>query len=274
MPTDEERALWAAIRANPRDDTPRLVYADWLQENGGEDRAEFIRVQIELAKLPYDRRMKRKERKLLEGREAELLKANKPRWIGDLCRALKGEDPAEWEIEWRKTLIFERGFIRWLYLNLPAALRLIASGIELEPVEYLEVSHSQFSGAHSVAAVAEVTAWKQGPCVTAFSLAGAADEDVSAFLTGGRLTQLRRLDLWGGSVTDTAVAALACSPLLAPIRTLTLSANTIGDPGAEALADSPHISEECSINLYSNPIGETGRARLRARFGDRVELRG
>lgn len=44
-------ALLAAIRANPEEDTPRLVYADWLQEHGQEERAEFIRVQVEYARL-------------------------------------------------------------------------------------------------------------------------------------------------------------------------------------------------------------------------------
>lgn len=48
----DEAALLAAIIAHPDEDTHRLVYADWLQENGREDRAEFIRVQVELASLP------------------------------------------------------------------------------------------------------------------------------------------------------------------------------------------------------------------------------
>src|SRR5207253_2658330 len=33
------------IVANIDDDTPRLVYADWLTENDQDERAEFIRVQ-------------------------------------------------------------------------------------------------------------------------------------------------------------------------------------------------------------------------------------
>ena len=44
--------LLAAIRANPADDLPRLVYADWLDEQvpcPDEGKAEFIRVQCELA---------------------------------------------------------------------------------------------------------------------------------------------------------------------------------------------------------------------------------
>ena len=36
-------ALLAAVLANPADDLPRLVYADWLEENGEPERAELIR---------------------------------------------------------------------------------------------------------------------------------------------------------------------------------------------------------------------------------------
>lgn len=49
--TLEESALRIAIVTEPDDDTPRLVYADWLQENGQEERAEFIRLQCELSRL-------------------------------------------------------------------------------------------------------------------------------------------------------------------------------------------------------------------------------
>jgi len=37
----------AEIIARPEDDGPRLVYADWLEEHGDSDRAEFIRVSIQ-----------------------------------------------------------------------------------------------------------------------------------------------------------------------------------------------------------------------------------
>lgn len=49
-------ALLAAVLASTDDDLPRLVYADWLDENGQAERAEFIRAQIELAKYPHDER--------------------------------------------------------------------------------------------------------------------------------------------------------------------------------------------------------------------------
>ena len=43
-------ALIAAVCATPDDDLPRLVYADWCDENGDGDRAEFIRLQVERAR--------------------------------------------------------------------------------------------------------------------------------------------------------------------------------------------------------------------------------
>lgn len=53
--TDRD-AFLRTIIANPSEDGPRLVFADWLEENGESERGEFIRVQIELAerlaKLP------------------------------------------------------------------------------------------------------------------------------------------------------------------------------------------------------------------------------
>ncbi len=45
-------ALLLAILDNPDDDAPRLVFADFLQELGDDDRAAFLRDQIELAKTP------------------------------------------------------------------------------------------------------------------------------------------------------------------------------------------------------------------------------
>jgi uncharacterized protein (TIGR02996 family) len=45
----QHEAFLRAIFDAPDDDTPRLVYADFLQENGDEDRAAYIRYACELA---------------------------------------------------------------------------------------------------------------------------------------------------------------------------------------------------------------------------------
>ena len=67
----DELALLDAIHANPRDDTIRLIYADWLQENGQEEYAEFIRLQIERAAAGVDHPSKR---------ESQLLRSSRRRW--------------------------------------------------------------------------------------------------------------------------------------------------------------------------------------------------
>jgi uncharacterized protein (TIGR02996 family) len=43
----EELALVDAIHAAPRSDSPRLAYANWLENHGAADYAEFIRLQCE-----------------------------------------------------------------------------------------------------------------------------------------------------------------------------------------------------------------------------------
>lgn len=50
----DESALLAAIAANPDDDTARLAYADWLDENDRAEQAEFIRVQVAIANGEHD----------------------------------------------------------------------------------------------------------------------------------------------------------------------------------------------------------------------------
>jgi uncharacterized protein (TIGR02996 family) len=49
--TDEYLGLLAAVIAAPESDLPRLVMADWLDENNECKRAEFIRLQCELTKM-------------------------------------------------------------------------------------------------------------------------------------------------------------------------------------------------------------------------------
>jgi len=54
MPAALDRAFLDDIVAHPGDVAPRLIYADWLDDHGDPDRAEFIRVQIALASLAED----------------------------------------------------------------------------------------------------------------------------------------------------------------------------------------------------------------------------
>src|SRR5262245_33286356 len=97
-----------AIRANPDDDTLRLVFADWLDEHNDPARAEFIRVQVELEPI-RDQIDTPRVRQLL-GREAVLFSEHGPRWVGrrtDLDVAHPGFGP-----------VFRRGLPEMVCLSL------------------------------------------------------------------------------------------------------------------------------------------------------------
>lgn len=74
---NEGDRLLQGILEDPDSDERRLVYADWLEENGQEERAEFIRVQVELGKggpdCTYGCPRPDCKRCCLRGRERELL---------------------------------------------------------------------------------------------------------------------------------------------------------------------------------------------------------
>src|SRR5262245_30371450 len=73
------------ITSHPQDDTPRLIYADWLEEHGQPERAQFIRVQIRLARPGLDalqwEQLHRREQELLREYDQEWL-AGLPKWDG------------------------------------------------------------------------------------------------------------------------------------------------------------------------------------------------
>jgi uncharacterized protein (TIGR02996 family) len=112
-------ALIAAIRAAPGDDAPRLICADWLEEQGGEAnvaRAEFIRIQIQRANLPPDD-LRHSE---LQARELRLLKRYAPVWCGSHFVF--------------KKVRFRRGFIEYVHLHLRHFLHHRRQMLALEPV--------------------------------------------------------------------------------------------------------------------------------------------
>lgn len=72
----DEAGLLDAIVREPDDDLHRLVYADWLEEQGHDARAEFIRVQLERARPDTEE----SRLKALIRREKALLAQNGRRW--------------------------------------------------------------------------------------------------------------------------------------------------------------------------------------------------
>jgi len=51
----DDTAFIRAIQADPHDDAPRLIYADWLEEHG-DPRSEFVRTLVARAAEPSKRK--------------------------------------------------------------------------------------------------------------------------------------------------------------------------------------------------------------------------
>lgn len=91
MPTtDDERALLAAVVADPADDTVRLAYADCIEERGNAPRAAFIRTQVEAEHHHIDS----PRRAALDQRARELFSAHWIEWWTEVCEALGLTVPA------------------------------------------------------------------------------------------------------------------------------------------------------------------------------------
>lgn len=94
MPPPGYEPFLNAICASPEDDTVRLVYADWLDENGDPDRAEFVRLQIQRAQLKAGG----ENPKELKDRDIKLRQVHEERWRRELPPAIH---PDVWQRFWR-----------------------------------------------------------------------------------------------------------------------------------------------------------------------------
>src|SRR3954462_12824674 len=95
-----ERAFLDDIIASPEDDAPRLIFADWLEDHGDPDRAEFIRLQVELEKLPPHS---------VRARQARAREAGRARRCGDSWRGRLREITSQ--------AAFRRGFVEIVQLT-------------------------------------------------------------------------------------------------------------------------------------------------------------
>lgn len=92
-------AILKSIIAFPADDTPRLMYADWLQENGEEDRAEFIRLMIADPKFMIEHNPAVSGYSSRSRDRVGLLLHRNPQWLGEY----DGSDGRSW--------VWRRGFV-------------------------------------------------------------------------------------------------------------------------------------------------------------------
>jgi uncharacterized protein (TIGR02996 family) len=278
-----EEAFLAAILEAPDDDTPRLIYADWLLDQAAVGaptlaaRGELIHVQCALAKLaPCSRPPE------LQARERELLGAHHREWgsffqrIGCHC----------WE--------YRRGFVEGVGLptsdflaHAPALCRAtplrhlklydaasaivaLAASPHLARLRELDLEHNDLGDEEALllassphlGAVESLLLWSNR----------IGDAGARALASSPKLPALTRLDLSANAIGDAGALALASSPLLARLALLDLQRNRIGDEGARALVASPHAGARTWFELGKNPISLAVKDALRTRFAGRIHV--
>jgi uncharacterized protein (TIGR02996 family) len=215
------KAFLDDIVANIDDDTPRLVYADWLDEHGQPERAEFIRAQVELERLPMDS----PARPGLEERAEDLLTESEERWLAPVPAQL-----LRWT--WR------RGFLETVEFDGPGSaadmVRLCAAhplaetqwsapaevllpGLDMPEIAELPFLH--LSSGYRPERFVEGLAGRQAPAnLTGLTLPGADPGAVAALPCAASLTRLDLDQLY--QEVDVVAGALAAGawPRLSQLR--------------------------------------------------------
>jgi uncharacterized protein (TIGR02996 family) len=265
MPTHE--GFWETIRDDPDDDAPRLVYADWLEDQGDADNlahAELLRVQCRLARLDgveeefFD----------LQTREELLLREHGRRWLAEL--------PTD-GIDWR----FRRGLpehvsvprfhvfadqagdlLRHPVLTLSVReakeFRRLVRSPEVARLRGLEL-HGGEVGDPLLAALASCP-HVAGLRALGFEAMRVTGRGLADLVRSPHLRLLSRLDLTFNGAGDGGAAALAEHDW--PLRRLRLHSEEVGPDGASALAGSGKFTVLDHFELSNNPLSDGGVSAL------------
>jgi uncharacterized protein (TIGR02996 family) len=296
----EDESFLQAIIDRPDDDMLRLVFADWLEEHGDGDRAEFIRVQIELANLPAGA----PRAKELTIREQELLSVHRNAWL----------DPLQAMVAYAE---FRRGFPERIELDLPSFFRLaerigqvapvtalsfsdhltlddarlvrLLESPHLNRIRELDLSYSPFTeqGARVLAGTAALANLR----ILKLNRVFVGDLGVQAILASGHLAALDHLEVRGTGLTPTISPFLATSAVIANLTDLAVGLNELGNTGVRsllalrnshpwpltalhlegtqidslgvrALAGASQLANLKSLDLADNPISDSGADAL------------
>lgn len=229
-------AFLQAIRDDPADDTPRLVFADWLEEQNEGDRAELIRIQCELTRGTRDR-----------GRSVELLRRlrelviqYRTTWLGLL--AVHAPDS-----------VFERGFVEQVHIRAEPLLQHADLVFAQHPITRLRTWRAWDS-------MANLATCRHVAGLTHLDLHEDPVTDTGAtyLASSTHLERLRHLDLTRTALRVDGLRALVSSAGLAGLETLLVGYNALGDAGVEVLTACLNLPRLTRLDLSANEITDRG----------------
>jgi uncharacterized protein (TIGR02996 family) len=265
----EELAFIEHIRDNFDDDAPRLVYADWLEEQGQIDKAQFIRLDCERARFDSE------DLRWLEWYEKGmyLRKGYPNRWFDPLpAFALDNAD-----------FFFstERGFVDYLSLirdQIPEDLddllqfapllhKLQLQDSSDEVIERLSdwpgLSRISEFDLRSFSQRAPAKGLFSSPFLTKIKALVGYDlamemSDIEALTRSKACQHLQRLSLMKCRIDPEMSCVLVRWPGIGNVKDLTLSWNQINDQTISDLANSRFPIQVEELNIGSNPISIAG----------------
>jgi uncharacterized protein (TIGR02996 family) len=240
-----EDAFLQAIIESPDDDVPRLVFADWLDDHGQHERAEFIRVQCELARAEAGEGTRSDEP---EARERELVEGHGREWAG----RLHGLADDYW---------FRRGFVEEVEIDADALLAHAPAVFASAPVR-----HARLRGVHEDLAPLAASPWlaRLRGVGLSYGWYQINDGDLAALATLPPLLRLlESLFVIECHLSEEGLRPLVCSPHLLCLRSLHLSECWLhGEAGVRPLADSPRLGGLTELWLDRNGLGDAGAGAL------------
>jgi len=238
------RTLLKAIFAHPEDDALRLIYSDWLDEHGDSARADFIRLQLRLARLPiYDPRLSE-----LIDQERAMLRSNEQNWFSEL--------PSLSGVTWGA---FERGFVESAeFDDVHSFLRQAEAVIDLIPLR-----EARFLDLTPIT-LAHLASSRQLSRIKALDLShhGLTDKEIGTLLRSPNVTGLEVLDLDYNEIGDEGLQILSESRFLNELRELKLSRNNYHGFGIQLLAESQNVENIVTLDVSKNMIGRLGTMAL------------
>jgi uncharacterized protein (TIGR02996 family) len=250
---NDEAALLRAIGGHPDEDTPRLMYADWLDEHGRAERAEYIRVQIaRQRKLATG-----EDDALLYNREVELFRAHAAQWLRELMPP--GYTPG--------IVAGERGFFAVARATAGAVLRAAdhpCAGLITTLVLSADPRQKGEWFADQLERIVNLPQMRNLARLGVTSIPHVLHPSGALVLCAAHFPRLTELDAAHALIGDSGVAALALSKAFPALRVLDLSTNDItggATPALEMLLPRLELAK-----LGGNPIPNATAERLRARF--------
>lgn len=224
----------AAICAEPDDDLPRLVWADWLEDRG-DPRAEFVRLQMaEYLGEPGD-----------PDRCRELEQLHGGKWAGPLA-------------DWAYSIIWRRGCPEHLVMPAEVFLDFAPHVFELAPVRGLTLIGA-------AARVRELVRVRELTRLHALHLTGTrlGDSGLDRLASCPYLDNLRTLHLGQCGITSDGVRSLVDAAALRRLTTLDLSGNAIDSWGVKLLADCNRFPLLTRLDLRRNDFDPAILSALR-----------